>query len=228
MNLYLTKNSSRNTIWRSLLFFTMFILFVSECSSQAKNENLLERKVSLSVESTNLEDILENFAENNNLPIGFEMGTGARVVKIKIDVENTSLNDVLDQIVKQAPDYNWKIVEGVVNFYPNKGNDKIISGLVKLPIAEFAFKKAANKFEIRNRILDLESVKQFLNSKDISKYVFSDTVTSWNLREVIDFDIELTDTNFIYLLNSVIRESPLKFWRIGIKGARNNELDFSF
>lgn len=80
---------------------------------------------------------LSRIANEYRIPIGFENAAGGNLLDrpISVKVKDGTIRDVMDALVRQAPDYEWKLADGVINVAPKRGRDSFLEGLLKVHIS---------------------------------------------------------------------------------------------
>src|SRR5215510_13929004 len=115
--------------------------------AQQSEEELLKRRVTLHVKDGTLLEALDRLAGEEKIPIGWELSQNDLVNhNINIDLKKASLKEVLDQLVLADPSYQWKVEEGVINFYPAFDRDARLQEFLSLRIKEFNPPKGLDVF----------------------------------------------------------------------------------
>ncbi len=123
--------------------------------------------------------------------------------RFTINVENGKLEDVLNIVVGQLKNYKWEVNDDIVNIFPIKGRNEKYKKLLELNIEQFTLEKNKPIFLIRNRLLALPEVVDFLqNQKTYSSLNRGDfDFTSRKLPVELNF----SNLTFKQLLNKITK-----------------------
>ncbi|MGH9971924.1 MAG: hypothetical protein ACREBG_29605 [Pyrinomonadaceae bacterium] len=119
---------------------------------------------------------LSTLAVDHRVPIGLEDAIGSRDnPNTRIHLKRGTLRSILDSLVAQEPHYKWELRDGVINVTPVAGRDEVLAQLLNIKIARFNPPKGTDKFKLRDAVLALPEVKQFLeaNKVPVRPYVYS-------------------------------------------------------
>jgi hypothetical protein len=146
------------------------------------------------------------------VPIGLEVALNHDdKARLSFDVKNESLKKILDLICQQMPAYRWEVKDGVINFVPTQSTDQFLSKLLDTQVSRFAPEKGLNKFGLRNVVMDLPEVKNFLDVNDVTvSRLEYPTYASVYSNE--DLDLSISNTNVRGVLNKIVRDSEYKIW----------------
>lgn len=124
-----------------------------------------------------------------------------------INAANAPLEDVMNQIVEQMENYEWKIVDEVVNIYPVKGRDERFEKLLEVNIENFTIKKKFVVGEFKSRINYLSDLYPFLqkNNLHISGWSASNNYADINRIMDLEGDLKFENLTLKELLNKVTK-----------------------
>jgi len=219
---------------RPYLLVVLSVLASLVCEDRSFWQNdaseLLDRKLTVHVSRATLIYTLGTLARDYGIRIGLEKSsTHKDEKKIDIDVEGASLRDVLDSITRQEPAYRWELIDGVINFTPVQDRYGFVVSLLDTPVSRFALTKGSDKFDIRNRILELPEVRSLMTSQGIVVDRLSDDYSySRSTDAGKRSDLSISNTNVRGVLNKVIRDSEYKTWVIELTGKNKESLLISF
>ncbi|MEM4282842.1 MAG: hypothetical protein QXN89_04190 [Candidatus Woesearchaeota archaeon] len=195
---------------------------------QNSETELLNRKITIQVSQATFVYALAKLAGEYEIPIGLEKAaTHKDERKIDLDFKETNLKEVLDSIVKQEPAYRWELTDGVINFIPAKDRHEFLAILLDTSINKYAPAEDSDRFDLRNRILELPEVRNLMTSQGIRVYMFSDEYSIFR-RISGRKNLSAFNTTVRGILNKVIRESEYKTWLVELTGRDMKELLISF
>jgi hypothetical protein len=205
----------------------LLVMCAGQTLSQASPDDLLKQRLTVKIDEDPFITVLATLSVEHRIPIGLELGTVSYDgFRRSIDVTNVPLEHILNLICQNWPAYRWEVTDGVVNFVPLSTRDPLVVQLLTTRINHFSPGKGIDKFELRNSILDLLEVKNFLKANDISTFRLGDPArTSDNIGDV-DLSVSYTDVKGI--LNKVIRESDRKFWVVSHRPQETKTIQISF
>jgi len=238
-----------------IIILFAFITFGSEGNAQILSDQSLQLHIEgEKIKANNFSTVISKISSIYKVPIGFEPES-------KIEAQNTqestqaqfddnaslilvndgSLREVLDELVKFKPQYNWEVLNGVINIYPKLNRDIALQAILETRIDTFSFENINSIMSLGSRITDAEEVKStiksfglesihFFTSDELSKTKNGAVVTNYHFSKPIK---KTTDTTLTYqfhnltvreVLNNVVRvNSSRKFWTI-IKWGESNDI----
>lgn len=127
---------------------------------------------------------------------------------ITLNAENEHLRDVLKKIFEQVDNYNWEIIDGVVNVYPSIGRDERFRRLLGLKINRFVFEKGNPIWVISENIKALPEFKEFLSQNNLQFNAVrsgpEDALKAMYGRQINE-NMNFSNLTFRELLNEIIR-----------------------
>lgn len=189
--------------------------------------DLLDQTMDFHLENGTFLQALSRLAVEKRVPIGFEPSlTHEEKDGLDIQVHNARLEDVLNLIVQQEPGYRWEVRDGVVNFFPLNSRDEVVETLLGTPIHRFAPKVGLNKFALRDAVIALPEIQNFLKANDINA-----TRPGYFYRQKLparDVDLSISNTDLRGVLNTIVRNSEHKMWVIVRSGRKREFLNLGF
>ncbi len=120
-----------------------------------------------------------------------------------IDAVDEPLGSVLDKILAQIDGYEWEISDGVVNIFPSAYRDSDLQSILNLQISSFTLAEGRSVGLIRNNIVDLPEIKNFLSSNRKASFAIRSDFDY--LDRPIDQAIQLKELTLRQLLNRVTK-----------------------
>jgi hypothetical protein len=107
---------------------------------------------------------LSTLAVDFRVPIGFEQHMDSwDKVNRGIHLRSGTLKSILDSLVAQEPSYKWELRDGVINVTPVVGRDQFLAQFLETRVARYVSPAGTtDKFKLRDAVLDLPEVRQFL------------------------------------------------------------------
>lgn len=124
---------------------------------------------------------------------------------ITVNVKNGRLEKVLNIIIEQMENYKWEINDGVVNIFPIQGRDKRYEKLLELNVKSFTLKKPIYVGSIRNNILALAEVINFLDENKLYSTAARSNGLLENLDRRLDVEMNFSNLTFRELLNKITK-----------------------
>jgi hypothetical protein len=181
----------------------------------------LDRVIEIERSDATLLLALSLLGVEHRVPIGFEeaMDSDDRINR-HIHLRTGTLKSILDSLVAQEPTYKWELRDGVINITPVVGRDPLLAQFLERHVARFAPSASiTDKFELRDRVLNLPEVRQFLKTNSIAvrgyDYSYSQSIYSTNTVDVV-----ISDTDVRGVLNHIAKQTEHKMWslkRVGDK-----------
>jgi hypothetical protein len=185
----------------------------------------------LRLEAKTINQALAEVAYKYSVPISLEAATNEDFLKsrrVTVQVTKGKLADVLNRIVKQKPAYTWEVSDTSIRVFP-KGDfrDPLLQTLLELRIARFVLPKRAAKLTFRQTLSGRPELKSLLASYGVSSSVeaFSpyDIASFGN-----DFSLDVENVTVRSILDSIITDSPIKYWFINRNGENREYLVINF
>jgi hypothetical protein len=179
----------------------------------AADKEFLDQKVDWNFENPNIYVACSILAVKG-IPIGFEdtsdsdKDTSKKNEKI-IHLQSGTLREILNSLIKQDPDYDWKVRDGVVNIYPVRARDEILKTLLETRFKSFSSKKEAGRKRIAEIIHRSAEVNAFLNSRKVKLGILSRA--DLNAADAVK-DINISDIDLRGLLNQIVKDSADSKW----------------
>jgi hypothetical protein len=187
------------------------------CFGQTLKDDLLQRRVTLHVKDGTLLEALGRLAGEESIPIGWELSQSDLVNhNISIDLIKVPLKDVLDRLVLADSAYQWKLEDGVINFYPAFDRDARLQEFLSLRIKEFNPPKGLSVFAFRDAVLDLPEVQKFLLSNGLEAS-HSGNCCGGGISYVTR-DFRTANAELRSILNELIRDGHLRMWTLSRNG----------
>jgi len=121
-----------------------------------------------------------------------------------IHADNEPLSNVLDMLVKQMGDYKWEINDDVVNIFPVSGRDEKFKLLLDLKISKFEMSRPFFLIKIRDKIVKLPELTQFLAANDLRMTLYRSGDTDNLIREASS-ELNFSNVSLRDLLNGIAK-----------------------
>jgi hypothetical protein len=214
------------------LLIILLVVFSAKSAtvfSQNVDEELLDRPITLQMEKGTMIEAVNRLALDNSIPIGWEFSSEDHHNQhtLNIVLRNTRLRDVLDQLMLQDHSYRWIVDDGVINIIPNVARDEVLEKLLSLKIKNFETPRRSNTITLRDSILDLPEIEQFLHAKGLKP---SHSVSYSGPIPTLDteFNLKVSGVLLRSLLNKVIRQSDARIWLLSRSGENLEEIHLTF
>jgi len=199
----------------------VLLLLAMPCilSAQTKKSDQLDKKISVDFTDADFITVLSELGVRQRIPIGLEQATAPPTGKLNIRVRDSRLHDILDMVVKQEPNYDWKICDGVINFSPVRDRSNVLSAFLSIRISKFSNPEANSRFRLRDAIFDLPDVKQFfvMHSLEGLKEYYPYKRSIYSVDKI---EMTATDTTILAILNKIVKETEFKIWVVEISPDR--------
>ena len=112
----------------------------------------------------------------------------------------------MNQIVEQMENYDWKIVDEVVNIYPVKGRDERFEKLLEVNIENFTFDKRLGVGWFKSKMNQLPDLQPFLQKNNLYMSAWSNASYA-DINRIMDLDEDLKFSNLTLkeLLNKITK-----------------------
>lgn len=185
----------------------------------------------LRLEAKNINQTLAEVAYKYNVPISLEAAINEDFLKSKrvtVQVTKGKIVDVLNSIVKQKPAYTWEVTETRIRVFPKSDfRDPLLQTLLELRIARFVLPKRAAKLTFRQILSGRPELKSLLAS-----YGVSSSVEAFSPYDIAsfgdDFSLDVENATVRSILDSIITDSPIKYWFINRNGVNRQDLVINF
>ncbi|HEX5603753.1 MAG TPA: hypothetical protein VFX63_14435 [Pyrinomonadaceae bacterium] len=185
----------------------------------------------LRLEAKNINQTLAEVAYKYNVPISLEAAIDEDFLKSKrvtVQVTKGKIVDVLNSIVKQKPAYTWEVTETRIRVFPKSDfRDPLLQTLLELRIARFVLPKRAAKLTFRQILSGRPELKSLLAS-----YGVSSSVEAFSPYDIAsfgdDFSLDVENATVRSILDSIITDSPIKYWFINRNGVNRQDLVINF
>jgi hypothetical protein len=179
--------------------------------AQRSGVEIVDRQIqSFQASSENISTVLEQFARQYKVPIGFEASTGAgagsELKASRISVEKGTVKDALNSIVGAWPDYQWEQFGGVVNVFPRAHSDSLLNVVA----AKFALENA-NKNDIVPALTQIPEVRRWSARTDLKLRNFS-SLPGEPSEHLPRFSITIRNASIRTILNQTMKASSSYYW----------------
>ena len=128
----------------------------------------------------------------------------AKYHEFSIHAENSSLDEVMNMIVGQMPNYKWELSDGIVNIFPAKGRDEKYKNLLDVQIKSFVIKRPAYIGKIRNTLLTLPEITEYLQENDLRTTLNTSGYIE-NLKRELPSELNFSNFSLRQLLNNITK-----------------------
>ncbi len=203
-------------------FICILIACVQVSLGQKRPDDMLNRRLEpLAIEADSMAEILSKISGDYGIPIGQEAATDGQSPTLSVVIQGRSLRDVLDEIVKQDPRYEWKVIDGVINVFPRTKRDLLLANILDQRVQSFTIPKATRLIQIRYAIAAIPEVKELLQQANVTPMDYI-AVGGDLVKPGQDFSLNTSDSTVREILNQIIRTSDFKYWIVNRYG-KNNE-----
>jgi len=123
---------------------------------------------------------------------------------ISLRFENAPLADVMKAIVSQMSNYDWRVMDGVINIFPTKGRNLKFERLLDVRISSFRLVKGDDVTWIQPRVLfETPEIQSFLKSHDLNAE--SDRFVPWYTERPLPTGADFSNLTFRELLNGITK-----------------------
>jgi len=183
------------------------------------------------LEAKTINQALAEVAYKYSVPISLEAATNEDFLKsrrVTVQVSKGKLADVLNDIVKQKPAYTWEVSETSIRVFPrSEFRDSLLQTLLGLRIDRFVLPKGTVKLTFRQTLSNRPELKSLLASYGVNSSIeaFSpyDIASFGN-----DFSLDVENATVRSILDSIITDSPIKYWFINRNGENRQYLVINF
>jgi len=183
------------------------------------------------IKTKNINQALAEVAYKFNVPMSFEAATNEDFLKSKqvtVQITKGKIADVLDSIVKQKPAYTWEISETSIRVFPrSEFRDPLLQTLLELRISRFVLLKRTAKLTFRQTLTNQPELKSLLASYGVraSNEAFSpDDIAPF----APNFSLDVGSATVRSILDSIITDTPIKYWFINRNGENRQYLVINF
>jgi len=211
---------------------TFLLCFASVAISQPSREELLEMRVrGVVIDDESLHLALSEIASKYRIPIGLESAAAPDELlqneRIVVNIPEGTVRDVLDSVVQCAPDYQWSVVDGVINVTPKQRRDKLLMNILDTSISTFAVETGTSRLSIRTALTAIPEIRTKLEATKLKPLVLA--TNSIDYREAAPgFSLRTTNTTMRAILNKIIEKSEAKYWLVSRYGEKREFLIVNF
>lgn len=185
----------------------------------------------LRLEAKNINQALAEVAYKYNVPISLEAATDEDFLKsrqVTVQVTSGKIADVLDSIVKQKPAYTWEVSETSIRVFPRSDfRDPLLQTLLELRIGRFVLPKRSAKLTFRQTLSGRPELKTLLASYNVSSSI--EAFSPYDIAPFADdFSLDVENATVRSILDSIITNSPIKYWFISRNGEKRQYLVINF
>jgi len=183
--------------------------------------DLLDRSVGpIRIKSQPIGKILETLSDDYKVPIGISLADTKKSPDREIDVNlpEMVLKSVLDFLVIQDPRYKWKVEGQVVNFFPVRDHDPLVSSLLETNLSRVSFSPHLRLSDIRYEIFDLPEIRAKLIQANVAPLMFEMGIPSTNK---IGASLTFSNLSLKELLDQIALNTSRRFWMLARWGDDN-------
>lgn len=198
--------------------------------TQGRQNELLDRRVErLDLQADNIHLALSEFAQAHGVPVGLEMARGGSAgPRVNVSLKDVTVKEVLDAFISQDPQYEWRLVDGVVNVTPRDNRDPFLQDLLDVTVKGFAVSEGATLYDLRVNITNLPEVRQKLIGNNITASSRG-SITGADLAKVgKKFTLYDSQLSLRGILNRIIKDGEPKYWVVNRYGEKNDILVINF
>lgn len=185
----------------------------------------------LRLEAKSINEALADVAYKYSVPISLEAASNEDFLKstrVTIQVSSGKIADVLNKISKQRPAYTWEANETSIRVFPkSEFRDPLLQTLLGLRIDRFVLPKRAPKLTFRQTLSDRPELKSLLASYNVSSSI--EAFSAYDIAPFGgDFSLDVENATVRSILDSIITNSPIKYWFISRNGEHRQYLVINF
>ena len=185
----------------------------------------------LRLQGRTLNQALAEVAYKYSVPISLEAATNEDFSvssRVTVHVTSGKIADVLNSIVKQKPAYTWEVDESSIRVFPrSEFRDPLLQTLLELRIGRFVLPKRTAKLTFRQTLSGRPELKSLLTSYGVRSSIeaFSpDDIAPFGPQ----FSLDVENATVRSILDSIIKDSPTKYWFINRHGENRQYLVINF
>jgi len=207
---------------RALVVLVAILGFVST-NAKAQARTILDKTVeNVDISEPDIRFAVAELAQLYDAPIGLETSNERKGPCQVLSSRSMTLRAALDQLIAGNPDYKWTFEEGVVNIFPERNRDRLLSGLLEVKIRHFSAPQLVSTLRLRTLLgtqpeVDAELGKDGLKLVTIA--FFSTEINKRDFKKPFSFD----NRTLREILNELIKRNEVNFWSIARFG-ENSEL----
>lgn len=219
-------------IVKSAVVISLCVLLLSLSSyAQRDGDAFLDSKnLDINIDEASTFLALKTISNAVDIPIGFEAATSEsfQSKRFTLDARKKSLRETLQSLVNSDDRYKWEVDSGVVLVSPvTAERDLFIKELLSTRINNLSLDLYSDLLEIRQKLVDTDSIKFKLKEQKISPVIFS--VTSYGHRKVNRSKfLHLSGVTLQEALNTIVRETNFKCWIVNRFGDKREFLVLNF
>ena len=189
-------------------------LFVPTMVYASNQADLLDRSVGpIKIKCESIDEILETLSDSYKIPIGISLADTKKSPDRQIDVNlpEMVLKSVLDFLVMQDPRYKGKVEGNVVNFFPVKDYDPLVTSLLDTNLSRVSFSSQLRLSDIRYEIFDLPEINAKLVQANVAPLMFEMGIPS---TDKIGASLKFSNLSLRELLDQITLNTSRRFWRL--------------
>ncbi|HKO96585.1 MAG TPA: DotD/TraH family lipoprotein [Pyrinomonadaceae bacterium] len=121
---------SRSATTSLLILLTGFVFALPTRGQQVSTPTSPRQLLRVVNYNGDLAALLQTLAEQYGVTIGLEADPRQPQPQVNFEVRDATFHDVLDAIVRAKPMYQWREVDGAVDFYPVAGGSPVLDAVI--------------------------------------------------------------------------------------------------
>jgi hypothetical protein len=185
----------------------------------------------LRIKAKTMNQALAEVAYKYSVPISLEAATNedfSKSRRVTVQVTKGKIADVLDSIVNQKPAYTWEVRDTSIRVFPrSEFRDPLLQTLLELRISRFVLPKWTARLTFRQTLSGRPELKSLLASYSVSSSIEAfapDDIAPFGS----DFSLDVENVTVRSILDSIIKDSPTKYWFINRDGENRQYLLINF
>jgi hypothetical protein len=162
---------------------------------------------------------IEKLANDYKIPIGIVINDIVTIEEqdplISVELSNTTVSEVINKLLSLSPHYKMEIVNSVINIYPSDGENLLFNDIFSAKIDTFIIRKGQPRLSVRESLLNATAVQNIASRYRVSSIVF-DFGCGFQTCYIggnPNFTVALQDMTVLEILNYLLRESGIVFWK---------------
>lgn len=205
------------------LWATFFILAPSLFSQQS---TVAEKRISsFRFEGQSLHLLLNSLSFESDVPIGFEEKINCcdkTSPDVAIDTNGASVREILDIVVDKFPEYEWKIVDGVVNVCPKGEGQEILETKIK----SFTFQNGS-AYDLRKAITRIPEIRRGMKKLKLEFITLDFNLSRFGKRDT-GISLDVQDASLREILNMIVTKGNTSYWVVSRIGDNHEFLVINF
>jgi hypothetical protein len=198
---------------------------VGSVFAQASSDLLAKRIDRFAVQSGRLQSVLLALSNSHNVPVGIEVARNRLNTPhpVGFEFEDKTVGEILDSIFMHYPDYQWEVIDDVINVYPKAEREEILN----VNIRSFSFTDQS-VYRLRVSLTEIPEIAAKAKSMDLEFMTIALTHLDFGGLDK-DFSIEMRDVSFRTLLNRIaIKRSQKPSWVVARVGETHEFIVVNF